>query len=82
LTRLGLQHADAVVDVLAGARVLSGSKGEKAFIIVGSIEADPMNGKISNESPIGQSLMGKKVGDEVEINTPAETTTYKIKSVK
>jgi len=40
----------------------------KTFQVVGTVEADPMNGKISDESPIGKALMGKKVGEEVEIN--------------
>ncbi|HET9174209.1 MAG TPA: transcription elongation factor GreA [Candidatus Saccharimonadales bacterium] len=48
------------------------------FQVVGTVEADPLNGKISDESPIGQALLGKNVGDSVEINTPAETATYKI----
>jgi transcription elongation factor GreA len=52
--------------------------GTKEFQVVGTVEADPMNGKISDESPIGQALLGKKVGEEVEINTPAETTVYKV----
>ncbi len=50
----------------------------KEFQVVGTVEADPLNGKISDESPIGQALIGKKVGDEVEIKTPAETSTFKI----
>jgi transcription elongation factor GreA len=53
----------------------------KEFQVVGTVEADPLNGKISDESPIGQALLGKKVGDEVEIKTPAETTSYKIISI-
>lgn len=61
--------------------VLKGPLGEKTFTIVGSVEADPLNGKVSNESPIGVSLMGKKVGEEVEIKTPADTLTYKIVAV-
>ena len=60
-------------------------KGEdnkvKEFQIVGTVEADPLNGKISDESPIGQALLGKKVGEEVEIKTPAETATYKIADI-
>ena len=40
-----------------------------------------MNGKISDESPIGKALLGKKEGDEVEISTPTETTTYKISNI-
>jgi transcription elongation factor GreA len=59
--------------------LLRGATGkEKKFQIVGTVEADPLEGKISDESPIGQALLGKKEGDDVEIKTPAETTTYKI----
>lgn len=61
--------------------VLKGPNGEKTFTIVGSVEADPLNGKVSNESPIGVSLMGKKVGEAVEIKTPADTLTYEIVAV-
>lgn len=39
----------------------------KTFQVVGTVEADPLNGKISDESPIGQALLGKKEGDQVEI---------------
>lgn len=53
----------------------------KTFQVVGTVEADPLNGKISDESPIGQALLGKKVGDEVEIKTPAESSTYKITDI-
>ncbi len=41
------------------------------FTIVGSTEANPAEGKISNESPVGQALLGKKVGDKVEVTTPS-----------
>ena len=41
------------------------------FTIVGSAEASPVEGKISNESPVGKALLGKKIGDEVEVKTPA-----------
>jgi transcription elongation factor GreA len=41
----------------------------KKFQVVGTVEADPLNGKISDESPIGQALLGKKEGDQVEINS-------------
>jgi transcription elongation factor GreA len=61
--------------------VLKNGTKTKEFQVVGTVEADPLNGKISDESPIGQSLMGKKVGDEVEIKTPADTTKYKIVSI-
>lgn len=51
---------------------------EKALTIVGSNEADPLSGKISNESPIGSALLGAKAGDRVEIDTPAGTTVYEV----
>lgn len=58
---------------------LKGNGGKaKEFQVVGTVEADPLNGKISDESPIGQALLGKKEGDSVEIKTPTDTTAYKI----
>ena len=48
------------------------------YQIVGTIEADPAAGKISDESPIGKALMGKKVGDKTEIKTPSGAHAYKI----
>jgi transcription elongation factor GreA len=56
-------------------------KTVKEFQVVGTVEADPLEGKISDESPIGQALIGKKVGDAVEIKTPAETKVYKVVSI-
>lgn len=50
--------------------------------IVGTIEADPANDKISDESPIGKALLGKKEGDSVDITKPAETITYKVVTVR
>lgn len=66
--------------VQLGSKVsLKGENGKtKEFQVVGTVEADPGAGKISDESPIGQALMGKKVGEAVEIKTPAETATYKV----
>jgi transcription elongation factor GreA len=50
----------------------------KEFQVVGTVEADPLSGKISDESPIGVALMGKKTGDKIEIKLPAETISYSI----
>ena len=52
------------------------------YTIVGPVEADPLSGKISDESPIGKALIGKAVGDEVVISTPKGDTKYKVVSVK
>lgn len=66
--------------VRLGSKVKLQAEGGKAkeFQVVGTVEADPLNGKISDESPIGQGLLGKKEGDSVEIRMPAETIVYKI----
>ena len=55
---------------------------QELFQIVGEFEADPMNKKLSNTSPIGQALMDKKVGDLVEVNIPAGKVQYKIVEIK
>ena len=55
---------------------------ELALQVVGTIEADPIAQKISDESPIGKALMGKKEGDTVEIITPVETRSYTVKSIQ
>jgi transcription elongation factor GreA len=56
--------------------------GEMDFRIVGSAEADPEKGWISNESPIGKALLGKKTGDEIEVTVPAGNIKYKVKKIK
>jgi transcription elongation factor GreA len=83
-----LQSVEVIKKPTGAAKVQLGSnvklKGEsktKEFQIVGTVEADPLSGKISDESPIGQALLGKKVGDMVEIKTPVDTTTYEVISI-
>ncbi len=58
-----------------------GEKEERQFTLVGSEEADSVNGKISNESPIGEALLGKKKGDSATFMTPKGEVTYTIKSI-
>ncbi|HEX7714875.1 MAG TPA: transcription elongation factor GreA [Bacillota bacterium] len=55
---------------------------EVEYMIVGSAEADPEQARISNESPVGRSLMGQKVGSVVNVNVPMGTIQYKIKAIK
>ncbi len=55
-----------------------GSKEEKTFALVGSEEADSISGKISNESPLGQALLGKKKGDKVIVHAPKGDVEYTI----
>lgn len=58
------------------------TKEELEYSIVGSAEASPMQGKISNESPVGRALMDKKVGELIEVVVPAGVLQYKIKAIK
>ncbi|MCM3705252.1 MULTISPECIES: transcription elongation factor GreA [Bacillaceae] len=55
---------------------------EETYTIVGSAEADPFEGKISNDSPIAKSLMGRTVGDEVTVQTPGGEMNVRIVSIK
>ena len=82
-----LQNA-SIIQATAGSTVGLGSRvelktGDKTVVysLVGPVEADPLSGKISNESPIGLQLMGKSVGDQVTISTPKGDTTYEIVSL-
>ena len=65
-----------------GAKVKIAVDGQKdEFVIVGTLEANPALGKISNESPVGRALLGHKVGDEVVVSSPVNII-YKIKNIK
>ncbi len=77
-----------IISVSRSSKVSLGSKvelktGQKTvtYHVVGPVEADPIAGKISNESPIGLALMGKKVGDNASIKTPKGAISYEIVKV-
>lgn len=55
---------------------------EEEYHFVGSQEADPMDGKISDESPFGKAMLGKRVGTIVEVEAPAGTVQYKVIEIK
>jgi transcription elongation factor GreA len=57
------------------------SDGKEKFTIVGSAEAAPAEGRISNESPVGRALLGRKKGEMVSVSVPAGEYTYKIVSI-
>lgn len=82
-----LMNAEEIVAKSSG-KVHLGSKVElksdsktSVYTIVGPVEADPLEGKISDESPIGVALMGKAVGDTATITTPKGDITYTIVSI-
>jgi transcription elongation factor GreA len=70
--------SDGKVVLGATVKLKNGGSKTKEFQVVGTVEADPLSGKISDESPIGQALMGKKPGEKVEIKLPSETISYTI----
>ena len=55
---------------------------ELEYVIVGSSEADPFNNRISNESPVGKAILGKRQGDEVEVSTPDGPVTFKVLAIQ
>jgi transcription elongation factor GreA len=74
------KHSTKMVSL--GAQVNLTVNGKKeVFTLVGEWEADPMEKKISHESPLGKALMGKKVGEEIEVDAPAGKMVYKIVSI-
>lgn len=76
------EHASGNGIIQVGSTVHADNGTKHTLQIVGSSEADPVKGKISNESPLGQALLGKRSGDEVVITTPRGQVTYKITQVE
>jgi transcription elongation factor GreA len=69
--------------VKVGSTVVVGKAGkEMTYTIVGSYEADPAAGKISDESPLGKAFMKRKVGDKVHVAAPAGAVTYEIMKIE
>lgn len=72
----GKQHIDV------GCKVTLHINGKKEiFTVVGEWEADPMEKKISHESPLGKALIGKKVGEKVEVDAPAGKLLYNVVAI-
>ncbi len=67
-----------IVHVGSTVRIKDGDGDEMTYRIVGSTEADPMNGRISDESPVGKSLLGHSTGDVVEVETPNGVMNYTV----
>lgn len=86
-----------IEDIIQNSEIIKGGSGSKvglgskvhlksdkiqvAYTIVGPVEADPIEGRISDKSPIGLALFGKKVGDTATISTPKGSVTYEIASI-
>jgi transcription elongation factor GreA len=74
-------HKSKQVILGSTVKVKTGNGKAQEFHIVGPAEADPREGKISNESPVGRALMGKKLNDEVQVNAPKGILTMKITKI-
>ncbi|OGM07731.1 transcription elongation factor GreA [Candidatus Woesebacteria bacterium RIFCSPHIGHO2_12_FULL_42_9] len=79
----GSSHRKLSDGVSLGTKVTLKVNGDKhVFEIVGEWEADPVNKKISHESPLGRALVGKKIGDKVEVEAPAGKVKYEILAIE
>ena len=70
-----------VVSVGCTVKIRLSSRQEKQFSIVSNMESDPTQNLISDKSPLGLALMGKKINDEVEVDAPVGKITYKIVAI-
>ena len=71
-----------VVGIGSTVVIQENGKGSETYTIVGAAEANPRDGLISNESPLGQALLDHKAGDEVEVRAPAGTLRFRIVKIK
>jgi len=62
--------------------VIEGDNPTEKYHIVGAAEADPTKGRISNESPLGKALIGRRVGDTVQVSAPAGLLTFRIMKIE
>jgi transcription elongation factor GreA len=70
--------------VVLGSKITVKENGSKpeVYQLVGAAEADPKAGRISNESPLGKALLGRRVGDDVKVNAPAGTLSFRIIAIE
>ncbi len=80
-TIIEAQHSTEHVQIGSTVKV-EGTDGAEQFTIVGSTEANPRDGKISNESPVGRALLGKKKGDKVVVHVPAGDFAYTVVEIR
>lgn len=77
-----IQAGNSSTVVLGSTVELEANGKTVVYTVVGPVEADPLEGKVSNESPIGQALMGKAVGDTVTISTPKGELAYTVVALR
>jgi len=69
--------------VSLGSKITIREPGSKAevYMLVGAAEANPKDGRISNESPLGKALLGRKIGDDVKVNAPVGTLSFRVVAI-
>ena len=77
-----IQTGNSSTVMLGSTMELEANGKAVTYTVVGPVEADPLEGKVSNESPIGQALMGKAVGDTVTISTPKGELAYTVVALR
>jgi transcription elongation factor GreA len=85
LSNVVLIKEQAVKGIVAlGSKITVKENGSKpeVYQLVGAAEADPKAGRISNESPLGKALLGRRVGDDVKVNAPAGTLSFRVVSIE
>lgn len=75
------KHKEAEIGSTVTVRNVTDDDEEERFTIVGSTEADPLDRKISNESPLGKALLGNRKGETISVNSPSGTLKYEIVNV-
>jgi transcription elongation factor GreA len=78
----GRHSASDGVQIGCRVTVLDAESREERFFLVGSAEASPAAGRISNESPMGKALLGHRIGEAVEVTTPSGKLTYTVKAIE
>ena len=76
----GAHHSSSVR--LGCTVVVESPNGRREYTIVGSAEVDPKTGRISNESPVGKALMGRRVGEKVQVLTPKGPASFTVAEIK
>ena len=77
-------HAKDIEEVSLGSTVtvVEGDSPQEKYHLVGAAEADPTKGRISNESPLGRALIGRRAGDTVQVSAPAGLLTFRILKIE
>ena len=74
-------HHASQVQIGSTVSLVGADKKTQRFTIVGAPEADPKEGRISHESPVGRALLGKRVGDEVQVNAPRGAMRFTVTKI-